>query len=40
MIKTLLATLAAAAMVIPAQAEPIKESEYKNHALHGMYATR
>ena len=34
MIKTLLATLAAAAMVIPAQAEPIMESEYKT--MHSM----
>ena len=34
MIKTLFAALAAAAMVIPAQAEPIKESEYKT--MHSM----
>jgi hypothetical protein len=34
MIKTLFAALAAAALVIPAQAEPIKESEYKT--MHSM----
>ena len=34
MIKTLFAALAAAALVIPAQAEPIRESEYKT--MHSM----
>ena len=34
MIKTLFAALAAVALVIPAQAEPIKESEYKT--MHSM----
>ena len=34
MIKTLFAALAAAAIVIPAQAEPIKETDY--NTMHSM----